>query len=153
MSADQPLARRDVGALEAAWRQGQVVLLAPPQLASSQAASAHPRPAALQALAASWGPGVVVGSGGSTGGRRWCFQPLTHLEASAAATAVWLRGFENDIYFQIGLVTLIGLSAKNAILIVEFARELEHDGHTPLSAAISRSLAARIAAVSRKSQV
>ena len=40
-----------------------------------------------------------------------------------ALLAVWLRGMTNDIYFQIGLVTLIGLSAKNAILIVEFANQ------------------------------
>lgn len=37
------------------------------------------------------GPGVVVGSGGSTGGRRWCLQPLAHLEASARSTGAWLR--------------------------------------------------------------
>ncbi len=40
-----------------------------------------------------------------------------------ALSAVWIRGLTNDIYFHIGLVTLIGLSAKNAILIVEFANK------------------------------
>ena len=53
-----------------------------------------------------------------------------------ALTAVWLRGFENDIYFQIGLVTLIGLSAKNAILIVEFANKRYEAGRPLLEAAV-----------------
>ncbi|MBM4138350.1 MAG: multidrug efflux RND transporter permease subunit [Nitrospira sp.] len=53
-----------------------------------------------------------------------------------AVSAVWLRGFENEIYFQIGLVTLIGLSAKNAILIVEFANARFEAGRPLLEAAV-----------------
>ena len=45
-----------------------------------------------------------------------------------ALIGVLLRGLSNDIYFQIALVTVIGLSAKNAILIVEFAKELQDKG-------------------------
>ncbi|QHA88523.1 multidrug efflux RND transporter permease AcrD [Serratia rhizosphaerae] len=45
-----------------------------------------------------------------------------------AVAATWLRGLENDVYFQVGLLTIIGLSAKNAILIVEFANELHQQG-------------------------
>ncbi|GHD23128.1 efflux RND transporter permease subunit [Tianweitania populi] len=57
----------------------------------------------------------------------------------AALTGVWLTGGDNNIFTQIGLVVLVGLSAKNAILIVEFARELEFEGRKPLEAAIEAS--------------
>ena len=53
-----------------------------------------------------------------------------------ALLATWLRGIQNDLYFQIGLVTLVGLSAKNAILIVEFAVMKVHEGLTYAQAAI-----------------
>jgi multidrug efflux pump len=53
-----------------------------------------------------------------------------------ALGATALAGLSNDVYFQVGLLTTIGLSAKNAILIVEFARELHAHGHTPVQAAI-----------------
>jgi len=57
----------------------------------------------------------------------------------SAMTGVWLTAGDNNIFTQIGLVVLVGLSAKNAILIVEFARELEFSGRTPLQAAIEAS--------------
>ena len=57
----------------------------------------------------------------------------------AAMTGVWLTGGDNNIFTQIGLIVLVGLSAKNAILIVEFARELEFAGKTPVEAAIEAS--------------
>jgi multidrug efflux pump len=53
-----------------------------------------------------------------------------------AVLAIWLRGIQNDVYFQIGLVTLIALAAKNAILIVEFAAERHRAGHPVMEAAI-----------------
>jgi len=53
-----------------------------------------------------------------------------------ALSFVSLRGLENDIYFQIGLVVLIGLAAKNAILIVEFAQQGFLAGKTPIEAAL-----------------
>jgi multidrug efflux pump len=57
----------------------------------------------------------------------------------AALTGVYLTGGDNNIFTQIGLMVLVGLACKNAILIVEFARELELQGHTPLQAAIDAS--------------
>ena len=50
---------------------------------------------------------------------------------------VWLRNMPNDVYFQIGLITVIGLSAKNAILIVEFAKDLQAEGQSALQAALN----------------
>jgi multidrug efflux pump len=57
----------------------------------------------------------------------------------AAMTGVWLTAGDNNIFTQIGLMVLVGLSAKNAILIVEFARELEFAGRSPVRAAIEAS--------------
>lgn len=56
-----------------------------------------------------------------------------------ALVSVWLRGMENDVYFQIGLVTLIGLSTKNAILIVEFAELKYNEGMSAFDAALEAS--------------
>ena len=58
-----------------------------------------------------------------------------------ALGAIALRGLSNDVYAQIGLVMLIGLSSKNAILIVEFAEQLQDEGRSTIEAAIE---AARI---------
>jgi multidrug efflux pump len=59
--------------------------------------------------------------------------PLGVVGALLAAT---LRGFYNDVYFQVGLLTTIGLAAKNAILIVEFAHDMEMDGKPAIDAAL-----------------
>jgi hydrophobe/amphiphile efflux-1 (HAE1) family protein len=56
-----------------------------------------------------------------------------------ALAAVWLRGMSNDVYFQIGLVTLLGLAAKNAILIVEYASLKYHEGMSASAAALEAS--------------
>lgn len=53
-----------------------------------------------------------------------------------ALLAIWTRGLTNDIYFQIGLITLIGLTAKNAILIVEFANQRYAEGVPLVDAAL-----------------
>lgn len=57
----------------------------------------------------------------------------------AAMFGVWVTGSDNNVFTQIGLFVLVGLSAKNAILIVEFARELEFAGRKPIEAAIEAS--------------
>ena len=50
--------------------------------------------------------------------------------------ATLLRAYANDVYFQVGLITIIGLSAKNAILIIEFAKDLQAQGKSVISAAL-----------------
>jgi len=54
----------------------------------------------------------------------------------SALSGVWLTGGDNNIFVQVGLVVLMGLASKNAILIVEFARELEHQGRGIVEAAL-----------------
>ena len=56
---------------------------------------------------------------------------------AGALTFTYLRGLSNDVYFQIGLVTLVGLAAKNAILIVEFAVIERENGKSAIEAALS----------------
>lgn len=58
------------------------------------------------------------------------------IAALGAFLGIWIVGLDNDIYFQIGLITLLGLAAKNAILIVEFAKIQVDEGMDPTYAAL-----------------
>lgn len=53
-----------------------------------------------------------------------------------AALAVFLRDMPNDVFFKVGMITIIGLSAKNAILIVEFAKQLHENGENLVEATL-----------------
>ncbi|MFM0498507.1 efflux RND transporter permease subunit [Paraburkholderia caledonica] len=64
---------------------------------------------------------------------------IVPMSVLSALLGVWLTDGDNNIFTQIGLMVLVGLSAKNAILIVEFARELEMEGRSIVEAAIEAS--------------
>ncbi|HET6147879.1 MAG TPA: multidrug efflux RND transporter permease subunit [Polyangia bacterium] len=66
---------------------------------------------------------------------------IVPLSLLCAAAGIWLTDGDNNVFTQVGFLVLIGLACKNAILIVEFARELEHQGRAPVAAALE---AARI---------
>ena len=78
---------------------------------------------ALAALYESWSIPVAV----------LLVVPLGVLGSLLAAS---MRGLSNDVYFKVGLITIIGLAAKNAILIVEFAKDLQAQGKSPFDAAL-----------------
>ena len=64
---------------------------------------------------------------------------IVPMSLMSALAGVWITGGDNNIFTQIGFMVLVGLSAKNAILIVEFARELEEQGRSTIQAAIEAS--------------
>jgi O-succinylbenzoic acid--CoA ligase len=79
--------------LERHWQAGACVALV--AAADELLLQAELGPGGAPALAAH-GAAVLLGSGGSSGGRRWCLQPLAHLQASADATGLWLAGLGLD---------------------------------------------------------
>lgn len=66
----------------------------------------------------------------------WAIVLAVPFSLLGAELFIWLRGLQNDIYFQIGLITLVGLSAKNAILMVEFALQKMEEGFSLIDATI-----------------
>ncbi len=68
---------------------------------------------------------------------RWPCILVVPLGVLGVLLATLLRGYANDVYFQVGLVTIIGLSAKNAILIIEFAKDLQAQGKSVVESALA----------------
>jgi multidrug efflux pump len=81
---------------------------------------------ALAALYESWSVPVAV-------------MLVVPLGILGAVTFTWLRGLENDVYFKVGMIAVIGLSAKNAILIIAFANSLRESGKDLLEATLEAS--------------
>src|SRR5260370_1231151 len=72
----------------------------------------------------------------ASGTARMTMKGIDQLSYCAAIAALWLRGMQIDVFSEIGLVMLIGLAAKSAILIVEFAKHLREEGHGIIEAAM-----------------
>ncbi len=77
----------------------------------------------------------VLGAVGGVLGRSWFNLTMTLMFAGQQA-ARYAEQFANDIYFRVGMITVMGLNAKNAILIIEFAKELQESGKNLISSTI-----------------
>lgn len=133
--------------LRQAWAAGRIVPLAAGEQQDELAAALGPGSprVALEPLQDQWGPGVLVGSGGSSGRRCWCLQPLSHLLDSAAATGQWLAELGLDPGACLHLNPL-PLHHVSGLLPPVRARQWGCD-HQPIAPALLRSPEALVEAV------
>jgi O-succinylbenzoic acid--CoA ligase len=131
--------------LRQAWQRGRIVPLAGAARHDREALAAAIGPLGLARLERAWGPGVVLGSGGSTAGRRWCLQPLSHLEASATATGRWLQTCGIDPAATLHLNALPLHHVSGLLPLVRSAQW--RAGHRWLDPALLRDPARLVAAV------
>lgn len=133
--------------LEQAWAAGRIVPLAAAEQQGELAEAMGPAASemVLESLQRQWGPGVLVGSGGSSGRRRWCLQPLAHLQASAAATGRWLAalGVEPGACLHLNPLPLHHVSG----LLPRVRARQWGCGHRPIAPALLREPAALAAAL------